>query len=100
MFDLFNSRIGKSYRIFGPMAPGTKELWQPFMTKMTKYLMELKNNMGTKIIFTQKKTGFFGIISNIYSLEHLFIQHVENGDLCFLSTYKFREGVIFVFILI
>ena len=79
------------------MAPGTKELCQPFRTEMTKYLMELKNNIGTKIIFTQKKTGFFGIISNIYSLEHLFIQHVENGDLCFLSTYKFREGVLFVF---
>ena len=82
------------------MAPGTKKLWQPFMTKKTTYLMELKNNMGTKIIFTQKKTGFFGMISNMYSLEQLFIQHVENGDLCFLSTYKFREGVIFVFILI
>ena len=80
MFDSFNSRIGKSYRIFGPMAPGTKKLWQPFMEKMTKYLVELKNHMGTKIIFTQKKTGFFGMISNIYSLEQMFIQHVDHDD--------------------
>ena len=36
--------------------------------KKTTYLMELKNNIGTKIIFTQKKTGFFGMISNMYSL--------------------------------
>ena len=37
--------------------PGTKKLWQPFMTKITKYLMELKNNMGTN--FYSKKRLIF-----------------------------------------
>ena len=34
------------------------------------------------------------MISDIYSLEQLFIQHVENGDLCFLSTYKYLYQMV------
>ena len=94
LFDLFNSRNFKTYRIFGTMGPGNKYLWLPFLPKITDYLMGLKNLQGQKVVFTQKKTGFFGMISNVYSLEKIFSQNVENGDLKYLSTFKFREGAI------
>ena len=76
------------------MGPGNKYLWLPFLPKITDYLMGLKNLQGQKVVFTQKKTGFFGMISNVYSLEKIFSQNVENGDLKYLSTFKFREGAI------
>ena len=55
LFDLFNSRTGKTYRIFGIMGHSNKPLWLPFMGKITNYLMGLKNLQGQKIVLTQKK---------------------------------------------
>ena len=94
LFDLFNSRTGKTYRIFGIMGHSNKPLLLPFMGKITNYLIGLKNLQGQKIVLTQKKTGFVGMICNVYSIEQIFSQNVENGDLKYLSTFKFREGVI------
>ena len=77
LFDLFNSHTGKTNQIFGIMGHSNKPLWLPFMGKITNYLMELKNLQGQKIVLTQKKTGFVGMICNAYSLEQIFSQNVE-----------------------
>ena len=76
------------------MSPKTKTLWYPFLSLISDYLLGLKNQEGARIVFTQKKIGFFGMVCNVHSLEQIFSINVENGDLSFLSTYKFSQDFL------
>ena len=85
---------GRTYRLYGCMTPKNKHLWQPFCERIVSYLKELRNLQGVNLIFTQKKTGFFGMICNIFSIQEIYDLHVEKGTLFYLCTYKFSQDFL------
>ena len=69
-------------------------MWQPYSKSIVTYLKKLKTLQGVNLIFTQKKTGFFGMICNIFSIQEIYDLHIEKGTLFYLCTYKFSQDYL------
>ena len=93
LFDHLNSRIGKHYRVNGPMNSSNKEQWQTFSGVITDYIMGLQTNEGTLLVNTQLWTGYFGMVCNVFTVQKMFNYWSEKGLKYFL-TYKFSQDHI------
>ena len=96
IFDAMNSRSSKGYKYQAPLRECNKDDWLQLFVKTHIYIYELRNGVTGDRMCTDdpKKTGFLGIICNIVAVERIFRQHVENGPLFFLLTYKLCQDFL------
>ena len=88
IFDVLNSRFPNRLGSKAPMSLKNKDNWMQIFERTEKYILNLTDIDGKKVLTGRNKTGFLGILVNIHTFKMLFCDIVENGNLPFLLTYK------------
>ena len=95
IFDLLNSRclFTRGSNLYtNAMSVENQQTWFPVMEETKKYLNGLTNTKGESLLRSDvRKTGFLGIFCNIHAVQKIFSDHVVNGDLKYLCTYKLSQ---------
>ena len=91
LFDWLNSRNPWAKGFKAGLRPGSHHFWTDFIVDMKKYLLELKDLQGNRMVNTPKKTGFVGFIVSMLSVVGLYNDLVLTGQLKFLLCYKLSQ---------
>ena len=95
--QVFSRSVGRSLIFYkAPLRECNKDDWLSLFVNTHIYIYELRNGITGARMCTEdpKKTGFLGIICNIVAVERIFQEHVENGSLYFLQTYKLSQDFL------
>jgi hypothetical protein len=97
LFDIMNSRspFGKGSK--SPMRLSNEQQWSEVFKCCEKYISQLKTEDGKLLINSARKTAFIGFLVNMKSFRFLFEQHVKNGPMKYLLTYKFSQDHLELF---
>ena len=99
LFDVLNSKNPYAKGTKAPMSANNKDEWSRFFYMAYNYILGLKNQSGTKIIKTKRKTGFIGFLVGIKSFQGIFHDLVEipNAPLNYILTYKYSQDHLELF---
>ena len=79
LFDCLNSRaFGKGGK--SPLRPQNKFYWKPIFDYANYYIRNLRRLDGVRLLDTDCKTAFKGLLITIESLEAIMVE-IENGTL-------------------
>ena len=99
LFDVLNSRnpLAKNYK--APLKPSNYTCIKQFLEEAYVYISKLKNNQGTLITISKRKTGFLGFLAAIKSIKALYADLVAPSKPClkYLLTYKLSQDHLELF---
>lgn len=73
-----------------PLSMDTFERIIPFLNDATEYIKALKIH-GTNILKSSKKTGFLGLLINVYNVKRIFDECMQTGKLEHITTYSLGQ---------
>ena len=95
IFDLLNSKSKYGPSMSDALRSDNFNTWKPFLDLTEEYLLGLKTIEGKSLVKEdRRKPGFLGIIVNIHSVQNIFGEHVVNGSLDYLATYKLSQDYL------
>ncbi|CAK1586692.1 unnamed protein product [Parnassius mnemosyne] len=93
LFDVMNSRNLKAFGYKQPISEKNIDHIQTFLNDLYDYIKNLKYE-DSLILYSQRKTGFFGFLLCIKSLFSLYENYVQPKKIQFLCTYKLSQDHI------
>ena len=99
LFDILNSRHPLAKGFKAPLRLGNVEQWGPFLTEAEEYISGLRDQTGTPLVQSRRKTPFVGFLACIKSIRDLFETCVASKDapLKYLLTYKMSQDHLELF---
>ena len=100
LFDILNSRnpLGKYSK--APLRLSNRSRWYPFLMETRTYLLSMRNESGTVMTSTNRKTAFIGFVLAIDSVIGLFndlVAPTTSPPLQYLLTYKLSQDHLELF---
>lgn len=94
-FDILNNRKLYSTKPFNnAISKDTMKKYEEFTLKFCVYIKDMKFENGIKVLESQRKTGFKGLMMGLQNVLNLFKQLYLTNHITFLLTYKLSQDHI------